>query len=715
MALDLAKVRVSLALIQTRFMNTHFFLKVALGMSLALTVLAPAVAGFTFHVATNGADANPGTASRPFATLERARDAVRALRGEGKPISGTLTVVVHPGIYEFTKPLDFSAEDSGTPKAPVIWRSTRPGEARLVGGRFVTHWEAVTDSRLLERIDPAARGNLWEADLRAQGILKERQPANPPGIGASDPGLELFFNEQPMTIARWPNEDVAIIQDVEGGDYDHRDPKADPTPRFTYDGNRPARWVEEPDVMLHGWWVWDWSDQRVRVKSIDTGKHAFTLDLPSLSMRKKQWFYAYNLLSELDRPGEWYLDRTRGVLYFWPPSPITSGRAMVSLIPNLVTLKETSHLTMRGFVLEACQGSAISIQGGSNNLVAACTIRNLGGFAVAISGGRHNGVTGCDMSGMGDGGVALGGGDEQTLTHCENFADNNLIHHYSRWHPMYRPGIQMIGVGCRASHNLVHHAPHVAISFFGQENVIEYNELHNVVEHANDAGAIYTQPGMDEDWVERGNVVRYNYIHHVFGFRGKGCVGVYLDDLFSSMHCYGNVFYQVPQAVFIGGGRDSLVENNLFIDCKPAIHVDARGLGWCKGIEPYVRKRLAAIPYTQPPWSTRYPELQTILTNNPMAPMGNVFRCNVCWGGRWDDIEAKARPCISLENNLLDTDPHLVNTNRLDFRLRKDSPAWAIGFKPIPMEKAGLYKDPLRASWPVAHPADPAPSPEASR
>jgi hypothetical protein len=695
-------------------MTIHTLLTTAMTAAL-LAAWTPGTshASVTLYVAPTGSDGYPGTASRPFATLERARDAVRALKRNGNFHSGSVTVEVRAGIYELPRPLELTAEDSGSAQSPVVWRASKPGAARVVGGRFVSGWKRVSDPQVLARLDPAARGNVWQADLCAQGIVGNLP--NPPGLGSSDPGLEVFFNEQPMTLARWPNEGVAYIKEVEGGDHDHRDPKADPIPRFVYEGDRPKRWSDEPDIMLHGWWVWDWSDQRVRVKSFDSEKRAFTLDLPSLSMRKGQWFYAYNLLSELDRPGEWYVDRRSGVLYLWPPSPIATGHAMVSLIPSLVTMNEASHVTLRGFVLEACQGTAVSMSGGSNNLVAACTIRNTGGFAVSISGGTHNGVVGCDMSGLGDGGVALRGGDEQSLTHCEHYADNNLIHHYSRWHPMYRPGIQMIGVGGRASHNLIHHAPHVAISFFGQENVIEYNELHNVVEHANDAGAIYTQPGMDEDWNERGNVVRYNFIHHVFGFQGKGCVGVYLDDLFSSMHCYGNVFYQVPQAVFIGGGRDSIVENNLFIDCKPAIHVDARGLGWCKGIEPYLRKRLAAIPYTQPPWSTRYPEMQTILTNNPMAPMGNVFRRNVCWLGRWDDIEAKARPCLTLENNLIGTDPHLADAKRLDFRLRKDSPAWSLGFKPIPVKEIGLYKDPLRASWPVVHTADPAPAREATR
>jgi len=696
---------------QIRFVN-HILSRAQI---LVLMMTWPVCAGVTFHVAPAGDDRQSGTAARPFATLERARDAVRAVTRSNPQGAGNVVVEVHPGTYELPRPLELTAEDSGRAGHPVVWRASRLGSARLVGGRQVSGWAPVTDPQVVERLDPTARGHVWQADLRAQGILKVGEPANPPGLAGADPGLELFFNDEPMTIARWPNEGVAYIQEVVGGEFEHRDPKADPTPKFMVSDDRPQRWAAEPDPMLHGWWVWDWSDQRVRVKSFEPTTHIFTLDLPSLSMRKKQWFYAYNLLSELDRPGEWYLDRRTGVLYLWPPSPIEHGQAVVSLIPSLLTLKDASHVVWRGFLMEACQGTAITMSGGRSNLVAACTIRNTGGFGVTVSAGFGHGVVGCDMYGLGDGGIALGGGEETTLTHCEHYAENNLIHHYSRWHPMYRPGVQMIGVGCRASHNLIHHAPHIGISFFGQENLIEYNELHNVVEHANDAGVIYTQPGMDEDWNERGNVVRYNYLHHIYGFQSKGCVGVYLDDLFSSMHCYGNLFYQVPQAVFIGGGRDSITENNMFIDCRPAIHVDARGLGWCAGIEPYCRKRLAAVPYTQPPWSTRYPEMQTILTNHPMAPVGNVFRRNIGWQGTWDDVEGKARPWTTFTNNLVGQDPHLVDAQRLDFRLRRDSPAWQMGFQPLPLAKIGLYRDRLRASWPVNHPFTPAPSKTAAR
>ena len=81
----------------------------------------------------------------------------------------------------------------------------------------------------------------------------------------------------------------------------------------------------------------------------------------------------------------------------------------------------------------------------------------------------------------------------------------------------------------------------------------------------------------------RGHVIRHNYLHHINGFEGRGCRGVYLDDMFCGTTIHGNVFYKVPRAAFIGGGRDCTVENNVFVDCTPALHIDARGMGWAAG------------------------------------------------------------------------------------------------------------------------------------
>ncbi len=46
-------------------------------------------------------------------------------------------------------------------------------------------------------------------------------------------------------------------------------------------------------------------------------------------------------------------------------------------------------------------------------------------------------------------------------------------------------------------------------------------------------------------------------------------------------------------------------------------------------------------------------------------------------------------------------DPLFVDPARGDYRLRPESPAFALGFQPLPLDAMGCYADPLRASWPV--------------
>jgi hypothetical protein len=102
------------------------------------------------------------------------------------------------------------------------------------------------------------------------------------------------------------------------------------------------------------------------------------------------------------------------------------------------------------------------------------------------------------------------------------------------------------------------------------------------------------------------------------------------------------------------------------------------------------------MPYKEPPWRQKYPELLSILVDEPGLPKGNVVRHNISYKGKWLDVEAKALPLIEFEKNLVDTDPHFVNIEEQDFRLRPDSPALALGFQPIPVDRIGLYTDAYR-------------------
>lgn len=656
----------------------------------------------TFEVAPEGSDANPGSAERPFATLARARDAVRELKRSGGLPEGGVTVEVRGGVYQLAEPLALDEADGGTSNAPVVYRA-RPGEeVRLVGGRVIAGWTRVADSNVLARLDGAARTNVWQADLKALGVADLGEMKSDSDWTSSAPGLQLFFDDRPMTLARWPNEGTVKIGElkVQDGHAIHGK-KGSRSGVFTYEGDRPKRWVGEKDVMLHGYWFWDWADQRYRVEAIDTEQRVITLPSKpqhAFGFAKGQWYYAFNLLSELDQPGEWYLDRDRGILYFWPPAPSpASAKAYVSVLPELVKMRNASHVTLRGFALEGCRGTAVSIAGGADDQVIGCVIRNVGGSAVSAHGFRHR-VAGCDIYQTAQGGIGLTGGDRKTLAPGGLVAENNHIHHYSLWKPVYRAAIRLDGVGNRAAHNLIHDAPHMAIGFSGNDQVIEYNEIHHVVTQSNDAGALYC----GYNWSMRGNEVRFNYLHDITGYQGKGCVGVYLDDQFSSARIFGNLFVRVASAAFIGGGHDSTIENNVFVECSPAVHIDARGLGWQADSTNRLMRTVTEMPYAAEPWRSRYPTLAGILDDpDHMAPKGNVVARNIQWKGKWDGIEKKAYPYLVFQHNLLDLDPKFVDEKAGDFRLKEESPAFKVGFQPLPLEKVGLYRSEERASWPV--------------
>jgi hypothetical protein len=653
-----------------------------------------------FYVSPQGNDAwsgkqaapNRASTDGPFATLERARDAIRALKRKGPLPQGGVTVWIRGGIYLRDKTFTLTEEDSGTAGAPIVYRAYPKEEVRLLGGKPVTNWQPVTHPDILLRLDEAARAKVMQADLKALRITDYGE-MTPRGFGRPiyPAGLELFFQNKPMTLARWPNNAWTKIAGVPAGQQGGK---------FTYEGERPAHWKDTSDLWVHGYWTWDWADTYEKVKVLDTQKREIETEPPhgAYGYTAGKRFYFLNVLEELDEPGEWYLDRKTGILYFWPPAPLTEGSAFVSLLEKpLITMIATSHVTVRGLTLECTRGPGVEMIGGTRCVVAGCILRNLGTYAVSLD-GKECGVVSCDIYETGDGGIQLSGGNRKTLTPGGNFALNNHIYRYCRWSRTYRPAVLLNGVGNRVAHNLIHDSPHTAIAGGGNEHLIEFNEIHHVCLETNDAGAFY----MGRDLTQRGNIVRHNYFHHL----GEADLvqAVYLDDCFCGTTVFGNIFYKAGRSVMIGGGRDNVVENNIIVEGKPAVHVDARGTTWASfwfdGRDPYLMDGLKAVNYNQPPYSERYPQLAHILEDEPAKPKGNRIVRNISVGGRWLELHNVTEKDVHLQDNFTEGDPGFVDPGREDFRLKKDSPVWKLGFKPIPVEKIGLYRDQYRRVLP---------------
>ena len=157
--------------------------------------------GAVFYVAPGGSDSAQGTAARPFATLTRGRDAVRELKKShgGSLPKGGARIIIRGGVFRVTEPFELTAEDSGTAEAPLVFEAKSGQTPIFTGGLPIKGWKPVTDTAVLEKLDPSVRGQVLEADLKANGItdwgdattLKHRP--------------ELFVDGAPQSLARWPN------------------------------------------------------------------------------------------------------------------------------------------------------------------------------------------------------------------------------------------------------------------------------------------------------------------------------------------------------------------------------------------------------------------------------------------------------------------------------------------------------------------------------
>src|SRR2546421_10237666 len=146
--------------------HPHSFFAVS---AIIIELLFGPVARADFYVSPSGSDAGAGAISSPFATLEKARDAVRAAKPSGSGSAGAVTVWLRGGVFMRTNALALSARDSGSERAPVIWRGDREERVRLLGGLVLNGFEPVKDPTILSRLGEAARDHVLQIDLRAQG------------------------------------------------------------------------------------------------------------------------------------------------------------------------------------------------------------------------------------------------------------------------------------------------------------------------------------------------------------------------------------------------------------------------------------------------------------------------------------------------------------------------------------------------------------------
>lgn len=662
-----------------------------------------------FYVAPDGNDSAAGSSSAPFASPERARDAIRALKSRDEVPLGGASVSVQPGRYLRKNTLLLTSADAGRADAPIVWKTVAPRQTIFDAGLHL-HEE---NFRPLEEADsqmlaPEALGKVLYVDLKSLGV----KHVGPYPLNFESGGgiVEFYFNGERLPISRWPNSDSAKIERVtDKGLSGPSEPKR--CGKFISRESRLARWSTARGVWVEGYWRVPWDNRTVKVESIDPDKREITLAAPVAGGIGSKYagvegsgaepWWAVNLLEEIDQPGEWSLDFSTGRLYWWPREAWkTASLVLADFSEPLIRAEKTDYLKIEGFDVENGLANGIEVRECRHVEILNCKARNLAGSGIVIQKGESNTVRSCDVISVGQSGIVLSGGDRNMLTPCNHLAENNHIQNVGVLKKTYAPGI-LVGifgagdaVGCRVSHNFIHDVPHAGIQYGGNNHVFEFNEISRAVLTSDDMGAFYTT----NDWTSCGNILRYNFVHH-----SPNAVSFYMDDGDAGDAILGNVCYEMQAGPSVCGGHYNTVRNNLVIRCKRGLFMDARGIprGYDKQSSLY--KKLNAVPYNKAPWTSQYPYLKGLPDTDTRLPQGNTISGNVT-GGCEKPLRTSGKPeelaLSTLEGNLdLEArESGFEDEAGGNLSLKNNSPIFSElpGFTPIPFSKIGLYRDEFR-------------------
>ena len=393
--------------------------------------------GGSSHAAQTPGD---GSASLPFRSLAATQSAVRGalLRSNGH---ANVTVVLGGGTY--TEQLTLTAADSGTASSPVVWRAS-PGERALVTGgmpippsAFVPwlHGPAGSVQANLTALGLDNLGSLGSGDAESTGVA------------------ELFFNQQPMHMARWPNlfPNGSVQWSYTGDGFPHNCTTACTGFHWHAPPTNAGLWAEEiidRQPYLHGYWTWDWRDGYTPLTGVDTTTGVVSVSDPTLLPKVglgARW-HAINMLCELDSPGEYYIARNSsdaGMLYFLPPASPASAKlqpaAFVSVAQHVISLAAgTSFITFEGIDFAHSRDTIVAGLGPVANItIRNCTISNGGGSGVSFT-GTGVCIEDSEVFGVAATAVEIRGGHHQTLARGDNLVKGNHIHSFARWFRTYR-------------------------------------------------------------------------------------------------------------------------------------------------------------------------------------------------------------------------------------------------------------------------------------
>lgn len=687
-------------------------------MLLLTFIIVCNAAAVELYISPDGSDTNEGTKASPLQTIHKAVSLITQMRQNGKLNNKPLTILLSKGTYYLNETINLADMAGTEPTETVTFMSMNGHKVTISGALAVNHWKKY-------------RGQIYMADLSGKAPLNVFR--------------ELYYNNERQHLARTPNFDSGNPHHG-GFAYVSKDSQKDTNTTIHYDPSQvnPGKWAKPEQAHINIFVYPNYGNKRAKVNSIDRSNSAFTIDPEGFAgiPKENDRFYFYNIFEELDAPGEWYFDTEKQILYFYPPNgqrPL-DGEVTIPQQNTLVKFngqagKSIQNIGIEGIEFAGCTETAIELQYARNCWITGCKIYNTGlsGIRNGID-CKHNRFISNDIYDTGKYGILLIGEAFKHHRNSHNSVINNHIYDIGKKSCMEVAGIYIItGEKNRIANNHIHDTPRwgIGINVAG-ENIIEYNHVHHTNHSTEDAGIINTVTswsGWDNhfdpegnDHIE-GNIIRFNLLHDSGGYgrvakwmhredfeKGKYLSpyfswGIYLDLASSGTQVYGNIVYNCFMgAVIIGGGENNIVTNNIFVDneisqvytCKWSDHFPMKCNVIERNIICYDNPRAELYRNTSQHGKTWSP-INISYNHNLIFPgKGDMFMALHGYGpANWEKwLET------GMDKDSVISDPMFIDPAKNDYRLKPQSPAFAIGFEKIPTEKIGLYKDNYRKQLP---------------
>lgn len=556
--------------------------------------------GQKIFVSTVGDDSGDGSEEEPLRTLEKAIDVANEMREDSDKL---IEILLREGTYSVTntiKIINSQKDDSllkisayQDEKVTINAGVDIPLSAMSIADSDFTN--AIIDkpnagSVLQYNLKDAQIEDLGEISLRGHLISDEKEAQ-----------AELSLNGEVQKLAGWPNgEYTGLIKPTDSNEYGKRTKSGIANGcSFQVNYDRPSQWSKPEQAWLSGTIGPNYEFDYYPVSRFDSEEKRVYLSRGALEKYYTEPYYRFeNVPEELDEPGEYYIDRQSGMLYFYPPedAPKDSVLTITMSTPTLdvsgkapnsmFRIENSKNIVFENLIFKGGRGSAITGKNNSNIQFINCEINSFGENGIRFDASTDIKISDCKIHDVGQDGILfVSCGNYKTLSPSNIVVSNNDIYNFARLERSYKTGIDFgyRCVGATAANNHIHNGPHAGMIFYGVNNDIYGNEFDNLVTEFSDMDALYCN-NSNYPW-ERGNKIHNNYFHDIgkSSMNGRHQINVRAirtDNRGCGLNIYENLFYNIGDggngngnngigAITAEGTRNRIF-NNLFVDCNEA-------------------------------------------------------------------------------------------------------------------------------------------------